>query len=154
MVRNSNHEVTVSDAHPNAFHHAYAIGLHDTDAADVLFSGNLITICHIGYEAMMAARGFSLGSILRERDFGLPVVHIEGDFRKRLTVSDEVDIAVLVSKFGTTSFEVSYELRDKSGELCASAKTVHVCVKAKSYNPMPLPPELRAALQAHAAPES
>lgn len=141
----------MSDSHPKAFHHSYSIGLHDTDAADVLFSGNLITICHIGYEAMMAKLDFSLGSILREHTFGLPVVHIEGDFQKRLTVSDEVDIAVLITKLGNTSFQISYELRNRDGELCATATTAHVCVDIRSYEPQPLLPALRSALSLHAS---
>jgi 1,4-dihydroxy-2-naphthoyl-CoA hydrolase len=129
-----------------AFHFQYTIGLHDTDAADYLFSANLIRICHIAYEAMMASLGFSLGSLLKKRSYALPVVHIEGDFQQRLTVGDEVEITAWISKLGNSSYTLSYELRMPDGKLCASASTVQVCVDWGTSKPLPLPAELREAL--------
>jgi 1,4-dihydroxy-2-naphthoyl-CoA hydrolase len=130
-----------------AFHYKYTIGFRDTDAAGVLFSGNLITICHVGYEAMMASLNLSLSSILKHQEYGLPVVHLEGDFKKALTVSDEIDVAVTVAEIGNTSYRIQYEWRDKDGELCATAATVHVCVEAGGFKPKALPPQLRSALE-------
>jgi len=134
-------------ASSKVFHHMYTIGLRDTDAAGVLFSGNLITICHAGYEAMMASLNLSLRSILKDQDYGLPVVHIEGDFKKALTVSDEIDIAVSVAEIGKTSYRIQYEWRNKEGQICATAAIVHVCVERGSYKPKTLPSQLRSALE-------
>jgi YbgC/YbaW family acyl-CoA thioester hydrolase len=134
-------------ANSKAFHHKYTIGFRDTDAAGVLFSGNLVTICHVGYEAMMESLNLSLGSILKLQEFDLPVVHLEGDFQKALTVSDEIDIAVSVAEIGNTSFQIQYEWRNKDGELCATAATVHVCIEAGGVKPKALPARLRAALE-------
>jgi acyl-CoA thioesterase FadM len=113
----------------------------------VLFSGNLITICHAGYEAMMASLNLSLGSILKHREYGLPVAHIEGDFKKALTVSDKIDIAVSVVEVGNTSYRIKYEWRNQGGELCATAATVHVCVEADCFKPKTMPAQLRSALE-------
>ncbi|MBU0692640.1 acyl-CoA thioesterase [bacterium] len=129
-----------------AFQFPYIVGLHDTDAADYLFSANLIRICHIAYEAMMASLGFPLGSLLKQRDFALPIVHIEGDFKQRLTVSDELTISAWVSRLGGSSYTISYELRKPDGELCATASTVQVCVDWNSSKSQPLPAPLREAL--------
>jgi 1,4-dihydroxy-2-naphthoyl-CoA hydrolase len=133
------------------YHHKYVIGLRDTDAAGVLFSGNLITICHVAYEAMMESLNLSLGSLLKQRDYGLPVVHAEGDFKKALTVSDTIDIMVSVAEIGNTSYRIQYEWRNDDRELCATAATVHVCVEAGSRRPKTLPALLRSALERYLA---
>jgi len=127
----------------------YTIGLHDTDAAGVLFSANLITICHLAYESMMAEAGFSMGSILAHGRFGLPLAHVEGDFQKRLTASDDVVIRLRVAELGKASFRLSYEVVNRAGDVCATASTTHVCVETESYRPRPLPDELREALTAY-----
>lgn len=134
---------------PKAFQFPYVVGLHDTDAADYLFSANLTRICHIAYEAMMAALGYPLGMLLKRREFALPVVHIEGDFKQRSTVGDELIISAWISRLGNSSYTMSYELRNPAGELCATASSVHVCVDWKHDKSMPLPAALRDALSRH-----
>ena len=134
-------------ASSKVFHHKYIISLRDTDAAGVLFSGNLVAICHIGYEAMMTSLNMSLASVFKNREYGLPVVHTECDFRKPLTVSDEIDIAVSIAEVGKTSYRVKYECRNRDGEICATASIVHVCIEANNYKPQRIPAQLRSALE-------
>jgi YbgC/YbaW family acyl-CoA thioester hydrolase len=131
---------------PKAFHHPYTIAMRDTDAAGVLFCGSLIPICHTSYEAMLASCGLKLGSLLKHAPFGLPLVHIEGDFQKPLRVSDEVDVVVRISEIGRTSFTVKYELRNAAGDTHATASTVHVCVERDNYQSKDIPDDLRAVL--------
>ena len=131
---------------PEAFHHPYTVAMRDTDAAGVLFCGSLIPICHMGYEAMLASSGLTLGSILKSAPFGLPLVHIEGDFQKPLRVGDEVDIVVRLAEIGRTSFTVKYELLNSEGKICASASTVHVCIERERSKAQSIPDDLRAVL--------
>lgn len=129
------------------YKYPYTIALHDTDAAAVIFSANLLRICHQAYETMMENCGFALGTILNENVYGLPLVHVEGDFMKPLRTGDKVEICVQVSELSTRSFRMSYELQNVKGELCATAATVHVCVDTATMKSIELPSSLRAALQ-------
>jgi acyl-CoA thioesterase FadM len=45
---------------------------------------------------------------------------------------------------------MAYELRDLSGEVCATAATVHVCVNPRTREPMDLPAAFRSALAPYA----
>ena len=130
---------------PMTFHFPYTIGFHDSDAAEMIFSANLIRICHHAYEAFLESIGFSIGRLLRERPFGLPVVHIEGDFQKILRVGDKVEIRVRIAEISRSSFRTKYELV-KDGEVHATANLVHVCVDPKIYKSRELPEEFRSAL--------
>jgi len=132
------------------FHFPYTIGLHDTDAAGLIFSANIIRICHHAYEAFLERIGFGMARLFEQKTMGLPIVHIEADFTRPLAVGGKVEIFARVALVGRSSYRMSYELRDASGEVCATAATVHVCVDPRTREPMDLPAEFRAALEAYA----
>ncbi|MBK6911625.1 MAG: acyl-CoA thioesterase [bacterium] len=131
----------------------YTISLHDSDAAGIIFSANLFRICHEAYEAMMAELGYSIGYLLKQRPFGLPLVHLDGDFIKPSRVGDHVTIEARVVEMNRSSFRVEYALRTPDGSTCARAATVHVCVEVKTYKSTPLPDDFRQALSRHYLPE-
>jgi len=128
------------------FSFPYSIGLHDSDAAGVVFFASLIRICHQAYEAFMESVGFGLGKIIQERRFGLPVAHVEGDFKQVMRVGDKVEIRLRVAHLGRSSFRVEYEVM-LNNTVAATAATVHVCVNPETYASMELPPELRTKLK-------
>ncbi|RPH94853.1 acyl-CoA thioesterase [candidate division KSB1 bacterium] len=128
------------------FRFPYTIGLHDTDAANLIFSANIIRICHMAYEAMLEEIGFGMAVLFEKRTMYLPVVHIEADFVKPSSTGQKVEIIARVERIGKTSYRMAYELRSMSGELCATAATVHVCADPKTREPMDIPPAFRAAL--------
>ena len=129
------------------FRFPYTMGLHDSDAAALMFSANLIRICHQGHEAMMDSLGFSIGRLLRERPFGLPVVHIEGDFRHPLRVGETVEIRIRVAHIGRSSFRMAYELVKQDETVVATAATVYACVDPKTHQKRDLPDELKKKLE-------
>ena len=132
------------------FRFPYTIGLHDTDAAGLIFSANIIRICHHAYEALLEEIGFGMARLFEQRTMGLPIVHIEADFTRPLAVGGKVEIFARVALVGRSSYRMSYELRDVSGEVCATAATVHVCVDPRSRQPMDLPAGFRTALGSYA----
>jgi 1,4-dihydroxy-2-naphthoyl-CoA hydrolase len=134
------------------FHFHYTLGLHDTDAAAILFSANLTRICHQAYEAMMKDIGYGIPRLLRERPFGLPLVHLEGNFLSPLRCGDEIDIVTRIAELGASSYRVEYDLVTADNKTAANAATVHVCVELKTYRPTELPAEFRAALARHFVP--
>jgi 1,4-dihydroxy-2-naphthoyl-CoA hydrolase len=133
-----------------SFRFPYTIGLHDTDAAGLIFSANIIRICHHAYEALLEEIGFGMARLFEKRTMGLPIVHIEADFARPLSVGAKVEIHARVAHLGETSYRMAYELRDSSGEVCATAATVHVCVDPHTRQAMKLPAGFRAALKNYA----
>lgn len=131
----------------------YTIALHDSDAAGIIFSANLFRICHEAYEAMMAELGYSIGYLLKERPFGVPLVHLDGDFLQRSRVGDHVTIEVRIVELNRSSYRVEYTLKNPDGSACARAATVHVAVDTKTYKSIPIPPDFREALSRHYLPE-
>jgi 1,4-dihydroxy-2-naphthoyl-CoA hydrolase len=129
------------------YHHPYSIALYDTDAAGVIFSANIIRVCHHAWEEMMAHAGRDIGALFRERTINLPVVHIEADFKKPLTVGMRVDIEAHISDIGASSFRTEYRVLAANGEPYATAAIVQVCVNPRTFETMDLPADYRQILE-------
>ncbi|MDD5088173.1 MAG: thioesterase family protein [bacterium] len=132
------------------FRYPYTIGLHDTDAAGILYSANIIRICMIAYEALLDDIGYGLPRLFRRRTFGLPVVHIEADFVRPMTAGQKVTVTARVERFGDRSYRMAYEVLDEERECTAKAATVHVCVDPQTRRAMEIPEDFRTALGTYA----
>jgi len=88
---------------------------------------------------------------LEEIDFIL--AHVEIDFEAPAEWGDEVQVSVWPSAIGTTSFSLSYEMRDKkSGRLLARSKSVLVSYDYERRQKKPIPLEFRSVLEANLEP--
>jgi len=123
------------------------IKLHETDAAGVLFFSNQFKLIHDAYEALLERIGFNFTNILQKKEFFLPIVHSEADYKSPLFVGDTIDIRVTVADIGKTSFTLTYALTDSARKLIGTAKTVHVAVDPASYKKIPLPSDFRAKIE-------
>ncbi len=124
------------------------VKFHQTDAAGLIFFNNIFTIAHEAYEQMLISEGFGIGEILREKEYLLPLVHVEADYNLPLYPGDEITVQALVSRLGKTAYTLSYRVL-KNETIAASVKTVHVCIDKKSGKKMPLPTDFRSGLQKH-----
>lgn len=129
-----------------SFRFRLPIRLRHTDAAGVLFFAEQLVLVHETYEAFMDAQGFSIREILQKRDYALPILHAETDFRQPLRVGDEVEIELLAERIGDTSFTLKHRVHHES-RIVGQGKTVHACIDPKSGQKTPLPEALVRALQ-------
>lgn len=123
------------------------IRLHDTDAAGILFFANQLVIVHDAYEQLLQKLGFGFEVMLKKRNYFLPIVHIESDYKTSLFVGDEITISIKIDRIGKTSFTFVYDIRNKKGIQVGTAKTVHVTVNKKTKKKITLPKDFRAALE-------
>ncbi|HEY3682158.1 MAG TPA: thioesterase family protein [Streptosporangiaceae bacterium] len=131
---------------------------YETDQQGVVFN-----MWYMGYldEAMNAfldARGPGYGGMLA-LGCDVQLVHSELDWRSALRWREEADIDVRPSQVGTTSFTLDYTVRraatvtedgsvvEADGAVLATGRTVYVTVATDGGGKIPVPPELRAALE-------
>jgi len=123
------------------------IKLHETDAAGLLFFSNQFKIIHDAYESLLEQIGFGFGELIRDKEFFLPIVHAEADYKMPLFVGDVIEIQVRVSKVGKTSFTFMYNLLNHKKEVVGTAQTVHVTIDKKTSRKIPLPEGMRSKIQ-------
>ena len=109
----------------------YRVRLYDTDAAGILFFGNIFRIMHLTLEKFIESRSI-YDLFFKNQDYIFPVKNSSADFKKPMILGDEIKVELNISMIKETSFEIKYLFYDLDNNLTVSASTVHVCVDKKS----------------------
>ena len=145
------HSSSYRNSYGNTYSHEATISLYDVDGAGLLFFGNHYRLHEDAYEAFLEEHGFSVGRVLREGEWLVPIVHSEADYSLPLTTGDKLIIKLGCESLSTHSFVlVSVFLKDGSAE-AARVRTAHVVVDRQTGQKAPIPNELRGALESIAA---
>ena len=123
------------------------IKLHDTDAAGILFFSHQFEIVHDAYESLLEKLGVGFPVLIRKKNYFLPIVHAESDYKAPLFVGDRITVEVELAHLGTTSFTFAYRLLNDKKQLVGTARTVHVTVNKKTKKKIPLPPDMHRAIK-------
>ena len=125
----------------------------DVDAANIIFYGSYIRFFEIAETELFRAVGMPYGKIFDELDIWLARVHLECDFHRAAQMDDLLEVSVYVGRIGTTSLRLNFEVRRKTEDgtiekdLMATAHFVLVSTDRKDLKPLPVPDELRRALE-------
>ena len=125
----------------------------DVDAAGIIFYGSYIRFFEIAETELFRAAGLPYGVVFDELNIWLPRVHLECDFHRAAQLDDLLEVSVWVGKIGTTSLRLNFEVRrkDRDGKieekLIATAHFVLVATRRDNLRPVPVPEELRRALE-------
>ena len=125
----------------------------DVDAAGIIFYGSYIRFFEIAETELFRAVGLPYGVVFDELNIWLPRVHLECDFHRAAQLDDLLEVSVWVGKIGTTSLRLNFEVRRKGRDdkieekLIATAHFVLVSTRRDNLQPVPVPEELRRALE-------
>ena len=129
------------------------VGWGDVDAAGIIFYGSYIRFFEIAETELFRAVGLPYGVVFDELNIWLPRVHLECDFHRAAQLDDLLEVSVWVGKIGTTSLRLNFEVRRKDRDdkieekLIATAHFVLVATRRDNLQPVPVPEELRRALE-------
>ena len=129
----------------------------DVDAAGIIFYGSYIRFFEIAETELFRAAGLPYGKVFEELNIWLPRVHLECDFHRAAQMDDLLEVSVYVKHIGRTSLRLNFEVRKKNegGEieekLMATAHFVLVSTDRENLKPVPVPEELRRALESFSA---
>jgi YbgC/YbaW family acyl-CoA thioester hydrolase len=129
------------------FRHTVIVNMQDTDAAGFLFFANQFVFAHVTYERFLESIGFSFAEALDREIFLLPIVHAESDYKKPLKVGDRLQAELSVGNIGDSSVTLDYVFLDDAGETVGTSRSVHVSVDKVSMKKIPLPGNVRKALE-------
>jgi 4-hydroxybenzoyl-CoA thioesterase len=80
--------------------------------------------------------------------FGFPFVHIECDFKIPSMMGEVIDLTLLVERIGRSSLSVAIVCH-REGLLRLRARMVTVVMSLETRKPVPMPQELRDAIEAY-----
>lgn len=78
-------------------------------------------------------------------DIEAVLAHVEIDYRNRITIDDDVRVAVRVPEIGESSLPMEYEIR-ADDEVMATGETVQVAVDRETGETRPIADSVRASI--------
>jgi len=127
------------------FRYKRVIRVRDTDATGALYFTNQLQIGLEAFEEFLLQKGFSLGEMVSQGDYLLPIVHAEANFMAPLLIGDSVELT-LVFKWGTTSFTHSSEIF-KGRKRVGTVSIVHVVYCSRTKAPISIPLALKGKFE-------
>lgn len=115
----------------------------DVDHAGIIFYGAYVRFFEIAETEMFRSAGVPYGEVFDRFDAWLPRVHLECDFMYPARLDDRLRVSTYVSRFGTTSVQLNFDvLHLEAGRLAAAGHEVLVATDRESMRPKLLPREL------------
>ena len=74
-------------------------------------------------------------------DIPFVISHLEIDYRRPVSLYDEVEVGLRVATLQPVTFAFEYRI-EANGELAAEARTVQVCIRRETGQPVRVPSEL------------
>ena len=119
----------------------------DVDHAGIIFYGAYVRFFEIAETEMFRAAGLPYGVFFERLGIWLPRAHFDCDFRYPARLDDRLRVVTYVSRFGTTSLTLNFDVWHlDAGRLAAVAHEVLVCTDRDSLSPVPIPAALWSAL--------
>jgi 4-hydroxybenzoyl-CoA thioesterase len=133
-----------------AFTYQTPVRFADVDHAGIVYYPRFFHYFHVAFEELWRARmGAHAYAELIDRDrVGFPAVHAECDFKAPLRFGDAADIAITITRLGTTSITFRYRVsRADDGTLAADGSVVCAVVDLARFVAIPAPERVIAILQ-------
>ena len=124
------------------FSYKYTVQFRDTDAAGVVYFANIISICHIAYEASLIASDINLKMFLNNPNFAVPITQVSADFYKPLFCGDRVTIELIPRSIDIHKFEIEYQILSTNSVVLAIAITKHIVIDPQTRKRKELPEPL------------
>lgn len=134
-----------------AFVHEVRVRYAEVDAQGVVFNAHWLTYCDDAVTRFFEHLGYPPKETWSEGGpFDLMLRHCELDWPASAGFDDVVAIEITTARLGTSSFDLAFTAR-VDGETVVTVATTYVVVVAGEARSQPIPDQLRAALEAHAA---
>ncbi len=122
-----------------SFNYEYTIQFRDTDAAGVVYFANIISICHVAYEASLLESGIDLKLFVNNPDFAVPIAHVSADFFKPLCCGDLVIVQLAPRSIDRCKFEIKYQIFSPESVTLATVITQHIIIDPVARKRQELP---------------
>ena len=119
------------------------VRMHDTDMAGILYFARQFRFVHDALEELVEKEGIDFDTLFHRSDFVFVIVHVEADYLAPVKVGNLLEVHVEVENLGNSSFTMVYTIFKEKNVLMGRAKTVHVCLDAKTRKKIDLPDVMR-----------
>jgi YbgC/YbaW family acyl-CoA thioester hydrolase len=126
----------------------FTVNFDEADGEGIVFFGNYFRLAHRALEQYLAQIGFPWEEWFKNKEFGVPLRHVEADYLRPLRPGDTFLAVIKVAEIGESSVSFDYEFQDQAGKPLAKLKTAHVFASRADFRKISIPENIRARLEA------
>jgi 4-hydroxybenzoyl-CoA thioesterase len=120
----------------------------EVDAAGLVFFPRYHEYCHDALEAFFGELPGGYAALFRERDLGVPTVHLETDFRRPLRYGDVARFETTIERIGRTSVTFHHTIhREGDDTVAATVRQVVVLTRISTLAPIPVTGDILELLE-------
>ncbi|RJT05499.1 acyl-CoA thioesterase [Halococcus sp. IIIV-5B] len=124
------------------FHYRWKCAWGHADPQGIAYYPRLVNAMHRAGEEFMDEAGVAYWDIPDDYDVHLPLVAVDFEFERPVTVGDTVEITV-EPDLGTKSLGFDFTATHEDGSVAYTGHEQHVCVSAADNQSRELPDDLR-----------
>ena len=123
----------------------------DIDRAGIVYYPRFFDYWHRAFEDFFADEvGVPYHRMIDERRVGFPIVRVESEFKIPLQHGDLIRVVMTAERIGGRSLTMRYRTYRPGVEaVAAEGRVTQACVNMDTFRAVPLPDDLRAALERH-----
>jgi acyl-CoA thioester hydrolase len=129
-----------------AFTLAVRVYYEDTDAGGVVYYANYLKFMERCRSEWLRSLGFDVAALARAQNAIFAVRGAEIEFRRPARLSDELRVSAMLAGLRSASLEIEHEAH-RGEELLCRARVRLACLNAGSFTPMPIPDNVREAVE-------
>jgi YbgC/YbaW family acyl-CoA thioester hydrolase len=126
----------------------FTVNFDEADGEGIVFFGNYFRLAHRALEQYLAQIGFTWEEWFKNKEFGVPLRHVEADYLRPLRPGDTFLSVIKVAEIGESSVSFDYEFQDPAGKSLAKLKTAHVFTSRANFRKISIPENIRSRLKA------
>lgn len=132
-----------------AFTHTIRVRYVEVDAQGVVFNAHYLTYCDDAMTRFFASLGYDPKETFAEGGaFDVMLVRSVLEWQGSAGFEDELDIEVVPTRLGGSSFDITFTIRTAGRDVCVVVIT-YVSVVPGEHRSCPIPDEVREKLEAH-----
>lgn len=129
------------------FCHKLRVRFAETDMQGIVFNGNYLTYYDVAWTEYFREMGYDYKSLIEETGVDTVLAKTTLEFKAPSRFDEILEIYVRVSRVGNTSLTFDFEIWVENEErLVNRASSLYVCIDPKTLRPVPVPDNLRAAI--------
>ncbi|WP_409305655.1 acyl-CoA thioesterase [Peribacillus sp. SCS-155] len=107
----------------------------ETDQMGVVYHANYLIWMEVGRTQLIKDLGFNYAE-MEEDGVISPVMDINASYKKPVHYGETVTIKTWIESYDGLRVSYGYEIISQSGEVAATGKSLHVCVKRENFRPI------------------
>jgi len=116
------------------------------DSGGILFFARIFELAHSAYEEFILRSDLE-NNYFEHEEIAIPLISATSDFHKPIKLHEVLEINVVVSKIGNSSFQLTTTFLDELVNAKAIVTTTHVFVDKKEFGKMDIPDEFLSLLK-------